>query len=83
MFKSEMKFADRLDAGGEYVECDNPDCATAYHFMKDISYSVLQQDRPDGLIIDLSFCSLRCLLQIDPFKEKYGVLADLTHKHTN
>lgn len=27
-----------------YVCCDNPNCPNAYHYMKEVSYNVLQQD---------------------------------------
>lgn len=71
--KSELKWEDGLGNSGHYVNCDNPSCPNAYHYMKDISYSILNQDRDDGMIIDLSFCSLKCLLEIDPIKEQFGV----------
>lgn len=68
--KSELTFKDRLSSGGQYVPCENPDCPNAYHYMEDLSFNVLQQDRPDDLIIDLSFCSLDCLMAVkDKFVE--------------
>ncbi|HCR3094698.1 hypothetical protein [Enterococcus faecalis] len=71
--KTELTIRERLGSGGKYVCCDNPNCQNAYHYMKEVSYNVLQQDREDGLIIDLSFCSLNCLLEVDPIKESLGV----------
>lgn len=71
--KEELTTKEEFLFGGEYVDCDNPKCPNAYHYMKDVSYSILNQDRLDGLIIDLSFCSLDCLLEVDPIKEELGV----------
>lgn len=68
--KSELTSKDQLKEGGYYVPCENPDCQNAYHYMQDLSFNALQQDRPDGVIIDLSFCSLDCLLAVkDKFVE--------------
>ncbi|MGH1648924.1 hypothetical protein ABE945_14220 [Enterococcus gilvus] len=71
--KVDLKPGDELGRGGQHVKCDNPNCPNAYHYIKDMSYSILNQDREDGLIIDLSFCSLKCLLEIEPIKEQFGV----------
>lgn len=74
ILKTELNASNKLGYGtGNYVACDNPNCPNAYHYMQDVSYHVLNQDRPDGSIIDLSFCSLNCLLEIDPIKEQFAV----------
>lgn len=73
ILKEDLKLEDELGRGGQHVKCDNPNCPNAYHYMKETSYSILNQNREDGLIIDLSFCSLECLLAIDPIKEQFGV----------
>ena len=55
----------QLVNGGGFINCDNPNCDNAYHFMKEFSYSVLNQEREDGLIVDFSFCSMKCLTECE------------------
>ena len=71
--KSELKLENTLGFGGEYTKCDNPNCPNAYHYIEDTSYIILNQDRLDGKIIDLGFCSLECLLECDKIKEELAV----------
>lgn len=75
ILKSELTYENELGRtpDGKYVKCDNPNCPNAYHFSKDVSYRILNQDRQDGSIIDLAFCSLKCLIEIDPIKERFKV----------
>ena len=68
--QSELGFKDYLGYGGNYIKCDNPKCKNAYEYMKDTSYIILNQDRPDGKIIDLGMCSIDCLLEVDKIKEE-------------
>jgi hypothetical protein len=70
--KVDLKPGDELGRGGQHVKvCDNPNCPNAYHYLIDMSYSILDHDRDDGLIIDLALCSLKCLLEIEPIKEQF------------
>ncbi|MBC2040780.1 hypothetical protein [Listeria marthii] len=63
--KSELKLDDMYIHGGKYIECENPTCDKAYHHLDDRCYIILGQNKPNGVYVDLAFCSLECLIQID------------------